>query len=248
VFSTAEVEARAPLINHLKDYFPGIDENTPTRELIHKTQLIGSGSDPLLARAIRRCEDVEQNARMAPPTDDTASRNDACFAGHLIAEMNGDRGLIGSVMAQFVAEFGNELRDEFETKIKQQQDRIATLEEKLSFEARFREMEMRNIERGERRNEAKRGPTGRQGERGARGERGPAGARGPAGRPATEKPIIGWKVDAEHYRVVPFQSDGRPGPQAIELRPMFEKFLDEIDLSGNIREEVNAALRSLKPF
>jgi hypothetical protein len=29
---------------------------------------------------------------------------------------------------------------------------------------------------------------------------------------------------------------------------MFEKFLDEIDLSGNIREEVNAALRSLKPF
>jgi hypothetical protein len=50
------------------------------------------------------------------------------------------------------------------------------------------------------------------------------------------------------YRVVPFQSDGRPGPEAIELRPMFEKFLDEIDLSGNIREEVNAALRSLKPF
>src|SRR6478672_6630662 len=62
VFSTAEVEARAPLINHLKDYFPGIDGNTPTRELIHKARLTGA-SDPLLARAIRRCEDVEQNSR-----------------------------------------------------------------------------------------------------------------------------------------------------------------------------------------
>lgn len=229
MFSAAEAEARQPLITHLKDYFPGIDESTPTRDLIKNTRLIG-GSDPLLARAIRRLEDAAEAARIAPPpVVDTGSRNDAWLAGHLIAEMNGDGGLIGGVMAQFVAEYGNELRDEFETKIKQQQDRIATLEEKLSFEARFREMEMRNIEREERRNEAKRGPVGKQGQRGARGERGERGARGPNGRPATwDRPtIIGWKVDSERYRIVPFLSNGQPGPQVIDLRPMFERFLVE---------------------
>jgi hypothetical protein len=63
MFSTAEVEARAPPINDLKNYFPGIDESTPTPELVRKTQLIGTGSDPLLARSIRRLEDADQNAR-----------------------------------------------------------------------------------------------------------------------------------------------------------------------------------------
>ena len=98
MFSTAEVEARAPLINHLKDYFPGIDENTPTRELIHKARLTGA-SDPWLARAIRRCEDVEQNSR----TEQSAlnnERNEAWFIqhfnAHLVAHMDGDNGLIGS--------------------------------------------------------------------------------------------------------------------------------------------------------
>jgi hypothetical protein len=49
--------------------------------------------------------------------------------------------------------------------------------------------------------------------------------RGPAGKPASDRPIIGWRVDAENSRIVPFQSDGQPGPAVIDLRPMLEKFL-----------------------
>jgi hypothetical protein len=42
--------------------------------------------------------------------------------------------------------------------------------------------------------------------------------------------IVGWKVDHERYRAVPFYSDGKPGP-AIELRDLFEQFLNETSWS-----------------
>jgi hypothetical protein len=63
-------------------------------------------------------------------------------------------------------------------------------------------------------------------------KRGLPGARGPKGEPGLAAPqIIGWKVDRERYRAVPFYSDGKPGP-AIELRDLFEQFLNEVGQSG----------------
>jgi hypothetical protein len=46
------------------------------------------------------------------------------------------------------------------------------------LDAKLHELDMRNIEREERRNKAKRGPISKQGERGAGGERGPIGPPG----------------------------------------------------------------------
>jgi hypothetical protein len=85
-------------------------------------------------------------------------------------------------------------------------------------------MEMRNIEREERRNESKRGPVGCQGERGARGERGLQGSRGPAGKPAAAPPkICAWKLDRERYQASPLMSDGSTGA-TLDLRPLYEQY------------------------
>jgi hypothetical protein len=141
MFSTAETEARRPLLKAVRQY-ANVRDDEPTRELIRKATGF-FGRDVLVEHMIRKLEQAAENAHMEPqpPTDD--ERN-AWLAGHLIAEMNGDEGVIGSVMAQFVAEVRNEMRDEFEAKfaeqqnkIDQQQDRIATLEQQQSFEAKF---------------------------------------------------------------------------------------------------------------
>jgi hypothetical protein len=68
----------------------------------------------------------------------------------------------------------------------------------------------------------------RQGQRGIageKGERGPKGDPGPAGAPAPR--IKAWKIDREHFSAVPIMSDGSFGP-ALELRPLFQQFLDEV--------------------
>ena len=51
---------------------------------------------------------------------------------------------------------------------------------------------------------------------GARGIAGPPGERGPSGRS-----IVSWKVDRQHFLVIPIMSDGKEGP-ALELRALFE--------------------------
>ena len=50
---------------------------------------------------------------------------------------------------------------------------------------------------------------------GARGIAGPPGERGPSGRS-----IVSWKVDRQHFLVIPIMSDGKEGP-ALELRALF---------------------------
>jgi len=51
---------------------------------------------------------------------------------------------------------------------------------------------------------------------GARGIAGPKGDRGPSGRSITS-----WKVDRQHFLVIPIMSDGQEGP-ALDLRALFE--------------------------
>jgi hypothetical protein len=51
------------------------------------------------------------------------------------------------------------------------------------------------------------------------GQRGIAGERGPPGRDAPT--IKSWKVDRQHFLVIPVMSDGREGP-TLELRALFE--------------------------
>jgi len=50
---------------------------------------------------------------------------------------------------------------------------------------------------------------------GARGIAGPPGERGPSGRS-----IVSWKVDRQHFLVIPIMSDGKEGP-VLELRALF---------------------------
>jgi hypothetical protein len=52
------------------------------------------------------------------------------------------------------------------------------------------------------------------------GQRGIAGPQGIAGRDARQ--IIGWKVDRQHFIVIPVMSDGKEGP-ALELRALFDQ-------------------------
>jgi hypothetical protein len=137
-----------------------------------------------------------------------------------------------TVLRDAIGEFvGNELAQR-DDEIEILKKRIATLQEQLAqktaIDQQVDEIQKRLDEKAAQRDEAKRGPPGRQGERGARGERGLRGARGPAGKPASERPalIIGWKVDAERYRAVPYLADGRPGAE-LNLRPLFERFVAE---------------------
>ena len=50
---------------------------------------------------------------------------------------------------------------------------------------------------------------------GKRGIAGPPGERGPSGRS-----IVSWKVDRQHFLVIPIMSDGKEGP-VLELRALF---------------------------
>jgi hypothetical protein len=56
------------------------------------------------------------------------------------------------------------------------------------------------------------------------GARGVAGERGAPGRDAPT--IKSWKVDRQHFLVIPVMSDGREGP-VLELRELFEPSQDE---------------------
>jgi hypothetical protein len=68
----------------------------------------------------------------------------------------------------------------------------------------------------------------RQGRQGRKGESilGPRGAKGDKGDPAPT--LRSWLLDSENYRISPLMSDGTVGPM-MELRPMFEWFLNEVD-------------------
>ena len=63
---------------------------------------------------------------------------------------------------------------------------------------------------------------GHRGVAGAKGERGFPGPKGDAG--AT---IRSWNIDPARYVAVPIMSDGSEGPP-LELRGLFEQFLDEV--------------------
>jgi hypothetical protein len=62
---------------------------------------------------------------------------------------------------------------------------------------------------------------GERGERGAPGLRGHGGDRGPAGAKIAE-----WKINREHFLVVPFYDDGTAGPP-LRLRDLFQKFINQ---------------------
>jgi hypothetical protein len=62
---------------------------------------------------------------------------------------------------------------------------------------------------------------GERGERGAPGLRGHRGDRGPAGAKIAE-----WKINREHFLVVPFLSDGTAGPP-LRLRDLFQEFINQ---------------------
>ena len=53
-----------------------------------------------------------------------------------------------------------------------------------------------------------------------RGERGQPRREGDPGEPAKQPLIIGWKIDAENFRAVPFGADGKP-LAALELHTLF---------------------------
>jgi hypothetical protein len=62
---------------------------------------------------------------------------------------------------------------------------------------------------------AQQGPRGRPGPQGERGEKG-----APAGL-STAPTIRSWRVDRQHFLVIPIMSDGREGP-GLDLRALFE--------------------------
>jgi hypothetical protein len=71
------------------------------------------------------------------------------------------------------------------------------------------------------------GATGPQGISGPKGEPGPRGLTGEAGpKGAPGAVIVGWSPDYASFTATPIMSDGSEGP-ALDLRPFFQKFLDE---------------------
>jgi hypothetical protein len=71
----------------------------------------------------------------------------------------------------------------------------------------------------------KQGPTAKRGDRGLRGATGP---RGPQGRDAPK--FVSWDVDRANYHAIARMSDGTT--MAINLRPLFEQFLSEVERRG----------------
>jgi hypothetical protein len=66
------------------------------------------------------------------------------------------------------------------------------------------------------------------GKRGAEGPVGPKGDKGDQGAKGDAAPtILEWVIDCDNYRAIPLMSDGSPAP-ALELRPVFERFFEEI--------------------
>jgi hypothetical protein len=68
------------------------------------------------------------------------------------------------------------------------------------------------------------GKRGVAGEKGPQGDRGPAGVAGAPGKDAAT--IVCWTLDRASYTVSPVMSDGTSGPP-LNLRELFEQFLDE---------------------
>jgi hypothetical protein len=68
---------------------------------------------------------------------------------------------------------------------------------------------------------AARGVRGERGEPGKVGQRGHKGDRGPAGATIEE-----WRINREHFCVVPFYSDGTAGPP-LRLRDLFQEFINQ---------------------
>jgi hypothetical protein len=66
-------------------------------------------------------------------------------------------------------------------------------------------------------------------QQGRRGPPGPKGDSGSRGRDGVAAPsIVGWGIDEKAYTVTPQFTDGTCGP-VLDLRPLFQRFLDEAD-------------------
>jgi hypothetical protein len=135
------------------------------------------------------------------------------------AEREKEREFLIEILAQLLAAEQRRIND-FER-------RLNDVERHSSFEAQFRELEVRLDARQLARDEEKRGPPGRRGERGERGLQGERGAKGDPGRDAAK--IAGWKVDTENYLAHPVMSDGTCGA-ALHLAPMLQQFLTDTKL------------------
>jgi hypothetical protein len=69
------------------------------------------------------------------------------------------------------------------------------------------------------------GPQGIMGQNGDRGPRGLTGETGAKGEPGAS--IVGWAPDYADFKATPIMSDRSEGP-ALDLKPFFQKFLDEV--------------------
>jgi hypothetical protein len=83
-----------------------------------------------------------------------------------------------------------------------------------------------------------------KGDKGDRGERGHRGEKGDPGPPAKEPLIIGWKIDAENFRAVPFGADGKL-LAALEIRSLFQALVNQINTSDVVREELERLLPTM---
>jgi hypothetical protein len=55
--------------------------------------------------------------------------------------------------------------------------------------------------------------------------------------------IVGWKVDVDRFRAVPFGADGKPLPE-LDLYPLFQAFRKSSDVvSDVVREELERLLQ-----
>src|ERR1700720_2343770 len=52
--------------------------------------------------------------------------------------------------------------------------------------------------------------------------------------------ILEWAIDCDNYRAIPLMSDGSPAP-VLELRPLFERFLEETAHGRRDRSEFRGA-------
>jgi hypothetical protein len=57
--------------------------------------------------------------------------------------------------------------------------------------------------------------------------------------------IIGWKLDAKHFRAAPFGGDGKP-LAVLDLYPFFQAFAQQMpDTGDEVREELRRLLPTL---
>jgi hypothetical protein len=191
-FSTAEAEARKPLLKVVRDNYGEIADDAPVQQLARMARAFARG-DPLIERQIRRLEDAAQNARAAPTSDDMAVRKDEFvddFAACVSTAMDGED-IIGGVVAQLVAEVHNEVCDASQAKVDNLTARIAELEQTANLAARFNDLERALDLRQQARAAVKKGERGDRGPRGETGAQGRPGKDGRDGVSVTNNPAMG---------------------------------------------------------